>query len=402
MRIIELVKLAVTLQISNGKDLRMASEIELETFRRTGTELSAAPEPPQLEITLGSNALFKTTKASIVSAVVKGLPPLVAKFEDNCLRESDKETDVPVAEYGFLSVLNSTGLSPKVYFISPLIPVGDLPEEALSQTVLDRKIDCIEKGAKARYILQERVGPTIADYIDWIHSSDKSLFMSNEFSRRLLTIYKKTLFLIERLHSLGIMHGDVHLGNIAFKKIVENMNEINLDEDELVLIDFGMALYFAPNIGKPSDYNPRSIRGLSPYLLSHWRLSKQREGPREDTHKLTQTVGNALSRATYKNGYDRLAKNLLIKMKIARGCPQARQAEQALSRKIKENEPLFKRSDILKSQMHFEEGSFDHSKPILGRLEAIHSHIKSCESPDITVDFSFIHSQIDFVLSVIV
>jgi hypothetical protein len=66
------------------------------------------------------------------------------------------------------------------------------------------------------YTVLERVGPTLNEYVK-SHVFKKDAF-ARESYRKLRVIVLNVVKLSQRLHSEGIVHGDINFGNIAFKR----------------------------------------------------------------------------------------------------------------------------------------------------------------------------------------
>ena len=368
-------------------------------------EIRARPQEPFPLLITAPAALDQTSGASIVPASGgEGLPALIVKYVDDCRERFSQREHFFVgleSEFAVMAALNDTGLVPRVYFLSEAVGIPAKMEDMDPRT-LNKKLKlayetCVGLGTHIRYMVEERVGPSILDYIEWIALTQRSLFESNELRRILLIVYKKALVLLERIHVLGVMHGDIHFGNIAFKRPVTSLEEIvNLESEELVLIDFEQSFFYPALFGAPLKAR-RSNQGLTPFLLSVWRLAGEREGPRDDVYRLTFQLANVSSRLGYRAGVDRLVTALLVKRNIEKDSDNGIAITGHINWRVKSSEPLFKKSAVLNSSIRLT--SVPRIREIVENLEEIHEHIKSCHSPDTTVDYASIHARVDFVIS---
>ena len=74
---------------------------------------------------------------------------------------------------------------------------------------------------------------------------------SPKFVEAVLTFALKALDLLETLHHSGVLHGDIHVGNIVFKvPRGDDPEKYNRLADEPTLIDLGEAKYFISRKGR--------------------------------------------------------------------------------------------------------------------------------------------------------
>lgn len=103
------------------------------------------------------------------------------------------------------------------------------------------KLDCSASFgggvASVRFLIVERVGTDLRAYIE-----QRGMIDFIEAIELGIEIYE----LIQKLHSTGVVHGDIHAGNLAFRQ-----GEIS-SKRELVIIDFGESRF------RPAEDPPRS------------------------------------------------------------------------------------------------------------------------------------------------
>jgi len=114
--------------------------------------------------------------------------------------------------------------------------------------------------------------------------------------------------LLEKIHSLGILHADIHQGNIGFKT-----REIKCDfahPENLVLIDFGLAEFFPLDMAKPELVGAGSHAIFNPVLISQFELAGYRRGRRDDIYRAFQDMVSTLSFHKLMKMYDLIMKKI--------------------------------------------------------------------------------------------
>ena len=103
--------------------------------------------------------------------------------------------------------------------------------------------ECRKANASVRVLVQNRIGPTVGDYIrdDWeAHKEDPARRARR--ARAIVVLGMKSLQLLKELHTeTGIVHNDAHGDNIAFLHLEAPATETELLNSQLLLIDFGEA-----------------------------------------------------------------------------------------------------------------------------------------------------------------
>lgn len=138
-------------------------------------------------------------------------------------------------------------------------------------------------------MVMEKVGVDLITYADnrlpgRLARSDKQILASNKYLRDVLVITKKGIEVIRALHAHGIIHGDIHPGNFAFK----SMDFQTVDDAKLILIDLGMAEFFPYEYGM----NPRRALSLvvSPAHQTVSRLKGMRPGRCDDVIRTIEQI----------------------------------------------------------------------------------------------------------------
>jgi hypothetical protein len=137
----------------------------------------------------------------------------------------DEPFDSVLRENYFLGLLRRSGISHKVRYMSTsFVPTTD------SEIKLPfRNVECPENPGKqpvVRFLITERVGSSL-----WKH-----IRSGDGLDYREVLIYAREIFaLLQKLHAMKIVHGDIHSGNIVFRA-----GDIPLSS--LLLMDFGKAV----------------------------------------------------------------------------------------------------------------------------------------------------------------
>ena len=156
---------------------------------------------------------------------------------------------------------------------------------------------CAKKNASYRAILEELVGP---DYLAVTTRSDLS---PNWYFQELVMMTRRVVGLMWRLHDFGIIHGDFHAGNAAFKLKGDtvdlatgraDVSEYSALTDEMVLIDFDLSRFLKDELGS-SDSQEFDFR-FNPVLSSHWQLQGKRIGRRDDLARVIESLFEYLTK----------------------------------------------------------------------------------------------------------
>jgi serine/threonine protein kinase len=174
------------------------------------------------------------------------------------------------------SLIPGFHLAPRPVYISPRVTMSE--KYASSMPKLSHA-SCSGRECTVEYMILERVGMSLGEYV-------QSPISTNRADERLDPLVTAELLqdgfrLLVRLHELGIVHGDIHLGNICFGQQDRFVSLRKRDHPYLVLIDFGLAHFadefstnpsnlVAPNIGTYFEYSEMilKLRGIHGKTLS--------------------------------------------------------------------------------------------------------------------------------------
>ena len=307
----------------------------------------------------------------------------VAKFVSDCYAKYRGKTDHSnLVEYSIQAALNDTGIAPKVYFMSPPAPiVRGFPMKARSTLMATSAEECIQFKPELRMIVMDIAGPSVNAYLSYLGTR---LGLSAVYFRAALRIALKTLTLIESLHSHGVVHGDIHGGNIVFR-VQKKMDKYNLDTDELILIDFGMSSFFPDALMSPEDV--LFDNSANPRMMTPWQLVGKRYGRRDDVFKLLGLVAFVLS-----NGkVDAAVAELLTG---SNPMPTATHSSASIKKawqEYKSRYSLFIPNEYFRSGCCVATGLVDQSlRKLHISLEMLVEHVRAINHPDDEPNYAFI------------
>lgn len=161
-------------------------------------------------------------------------------------------------DYWFLLHLQEMNLVPRVHAISPAVKF-EMQRTAKTDFLLagpEREICAAHPKSSVRYMIMDRIP------MDLHEAGQKSSYSIGE----VLNIMRIIVYQLERLHSRGIVHGDIHGGNVVY---------LDNDRAELGFIDFGLS-FFAEHMTNYPDkvreplshvhclYSPYELEGFRP------------------------------------------------------------------------------------------------------------------------------------------
>ena len=313
-------------------------------------------------------------------------PNYVLKFVNNCesvFRCSSgvknscgfAETDPLAHEFVFSKLINDQlgpAVTPKIIGMSvEFVPnwnskhlsVVEAQRKKLFSDGIGKGINC--SASHARVGIQEKVGLSLAS-IDF-----RSAKIDSDSKRmKIVTkIFISSLHLLAKIHSIGIVHGDIHRGNIAFGKIFDNtklnqeLNKLGFTDyselPELVLIDFGKAVIDTKVPVKTTPPNLGDKKSLT--ILSPDQLISLAPRPRDDIRRLFEifidiiTEGKLtalFTKAVIQNEPVRNLKLLKEKFDFIRGNlselePDLDSLDASLVAKMRDYGPISDREEIL-------------------------------------------------------
>ena len=220
---------------------------------------------------------------------------VVVKHANNCpevVTRGRKARSLLVIEAVFMHVLSPFKLAPDPLFLSRptvLQSVTGLPARVQSPYLLANSMHCLTMNTETRYLIEEKAGVDLFVYFDHLQNTTGWL----EVAERAVGIAIRIVEMLKSLHRLGMVHGDIHGGNVLFKSPYSSPDQVPLTDSELVFVDFEYALFYPPTMGRPVEDTDR--RSMTPVWLSPWQLLRQRLGRRDDVYRVMDWLADTLS-----------------------------------------------------------------------------------------------------------
>lgn len=319
----------------------------------------------------------------------------VAKYASDCRGKflggsSDSARD----EYAIQALLNGTGIAPDVYFLSSPTPVlAGFADKAKCGLLENSPELCYSVDANVRLMVMQRAGPCVESYLEWLRGQRPD---DSDYFRTVLKIALKSIALLEAAHARGVLHGDVHGRNVVFKaaKVFE---EIDLDTDDLVLIDFGMASFFVDDLGT-SQFEAVCM-GVTPILMTPWQHAGLRYGRRDDIYRLLDFIAMALSDGKVDAAMNSMFDDAMQKLQAAGMIPDNRAVEMHVCNIYRSSFSFFTPNELFTTGCCAAMGLEPEAvRAVQGRLEAVMEHTKSMEHVDEEPDYEFLKESLTHIL----
>lgn len=204
-----------------------ARVIEERSMTLMGPQMDAPVETVWLGGKLVALRLGRIIARSGAATVfgVQDRPDLVVKYQCNC--QVLDGVHPLVREYLLLQEVAAIGVTPRVFFLSPSTKFSDeiVAKTQWTMDLATRKACANDPRSEVRFMVSERLSGSVRP--------SKPL--------RAVNVMIDAILALQKLHSLGLVHGDIHPGNVGFRS--RNRNE------QVVLLDLGFSHFV-------SDENP--------------------------------------------------------------------------------------------------------------------------------------------------
>ena len=284
--------------VSNGVPLtvlapRMLAHAQLQEIADEVNDIYTPDMTSDYETVPGSGRLTLgelLAKGSLsLVFTVKERPDLVIKYQCHC---SAHPIHGLLIDYWLGVDASRLNLSAKPLFISPAAELwsGFGPKTHFAFTH-EEMLECGTRMSLVRFMVMERVGQCLHEVSVPPPSSNGSSLSTH----RAVIIGVEMVELLEKLHGAGIVHGDIHGGNVCYSRAAV---------PRLVLIDFGLGKF------TESETNAVRIPRLS-YLhpaLTPWQLEGSSRARRDDVYKALHLVAELIVGPSLENTAERLAK----------------------------------------------------------------------------------------------
>ncbi len=226
---------------------------------------------------------YISTATSVIFEVERNRDMLI-KYQVDCF-DTDVEGIHPLLkDYWFLRRLGDWNIAPKAYFLSADVAMPwRITLKTNFRMKLQDRIQCSKSGGKVRMMGVEKIGKSVISLMKRYSEGKVPIDQVVELGVKMIDLLKK-------LHEAGVVHGDIHAGNICFAR--------GSISDSLRLIDFGRAnLVVTENDGVSSEI--RVPFTWNHELLSHWNIEGFREARRDDVFKVLLVMSSLLNGNQY-------------------------------------------------------------------------------------------------------
>ena len=190
-------------------------------------------------------------------------PGVVIKYQVHCHGSSEHPL---VREYLFLKKVAILEIAPVPFYLSPAVEIGQASVSAKTAFYITPTdyAKCHELGGTVRFLLMSELGSSLLSLRT--QSGPFPLLQT-------LDIAIRGFESLAVLHSRGILHGDVHWGNLSW------------EGDGVKFFDFGR-----------SDFAPTNVETtartgfVSDPMFSHWEMEGKRSSFRDDAFRFLITI----------------------------------------------------------------------------------------------------------------
>lgn len=213
--------------------------------------------------------LFRTSTAVIMT--VSSMAKRVIKYQSNC--QAMGHIHPLVRDFALLRAVQPAQVTPKAFFLSPPALFVAMPvtgKTAFSMT-LDKRVACAQlPGAHVRYMLMERAGLSVDDWVLSEADAGRRLEVS-----QVMRFTADLVIAVQKIHERGVIHGDIHWGNVVL------MDRAGVATPGL--IDFGVGSFVDELVGTTAmRFRPMA---LAHCFMSHWNMQGFRFSFRDDVFK---------------------------------------------------------------------------------------------------------------------
>jgi len=229
--------------------------------------------------------------------LINELPTNVIKYYKYC--QSDLEpVDAIVNEAFFMSYIERLEIvppiAPRFYYYSGYTdePYIDSESSKIKVAACSPYPGGEPRIPHIRYLIMEEVGESVERIMFELPQERYAI-------DRALSLGIKMIRLLKQLHSLNIVHGDIHLGNFAFH--YSNPRDI-------LFLDFGRARFVGPDDIR-SNPCPDGNRVQYHFLESKWEMIGCTPTFRDDVYRAVKMIGYAMWGTGLKEAYKTLIEN---------------------------------------------------------------------------------------------
>ena len=212
-------------------------------------------------------------------------PSRVVKYQSNCFL-----LDIPIhpleIDYWFLKALDGLGVAPRPLYLSPPVkysqPVSTKTHFKMDRAELD---ECTQNPQSSiRFLVMEKISLPLTRLLSQVNRLDVPTA---------LDVGIKMMKTIKRIHDAGIIHGDIHLGNVGFLDPLRT---------RIVFIDFGRSRFHS--LG--STRKVREKFSLVSCVLSKYELEGYSSSFRDDVIRIIEVIALLMNGNTYIDYIEKL------------------------------------------------------------------------------------------------
>lgn len=234
---------------------------------RIDTHASLLTSIGELEL----ESLVASTSSSTIFSASGFEEPVIVKFHTDCFSLDDEVDRLihPLArEYWFMKAIEPLGIAPRALTLSKPVAMPEAAATCSARIAFNLKSDrwalCHARGAQIRYLTTTHGGTSLSEISKTFPLRKLPLVRAMDIGIELIRI-------LQKLHAVGVVHGDIHGGNVCER------------EGKLSLIDFGKALFVSQH-GYSKDNMYGSFTFNHAYL-SPWEMLGFRPSFRDDVYR---------------------------------------------------------------------------------------------------------------------
>ena len=184
------------------------------------------------------------------------------RYLHNCHMDRDPNSlfHPALEDFAALYVLQSTGVVINPIYLSPPSACVESPAVSFTGWTSSNYFECAKIGGKIRFEILEAV--EIVNFF-------------SDFSK-IMRLGMLMIEGLEKIHALGLVHGDIDMKAVGFRK----------SDGSFVFLNFWKAEYFSKNTNIP-DITEAS---------SPWAFNREPAGPRDDIYRTLETIANIISK----------------------------------------------------------------------------------------------------------
>ena len=209
---------------------------------------------------------------------------MVFKYQVNCDRLGRIHS--LARDYWFLRELSQSGVVPMSYFLSPPVrlPANDtLVKTSFNMDPDVRRMCVADRRSEVRYMVMGKARLTMSTLMVSWHAKGRGIPF-----KWAIIIGQGMVQALRVVHSRGIIHGDIHSGNVVL---------LDIGQDNVGFIDFGLSLFSAEWARKQEKVNEELENPFCVYSM--YENLGFRRSFRDDLYRAVLLMAMLMNDATY-------------------------------------------------------------------------------------------------------